>query len=73
MACIRWLLPLDGGIKGPVKILQRFVIAEARGFGALSDEPFLTDVEFILEGQFQELFMGELVCAGFLEAQFQAG
>jgi hypothetical protein len=67
------LLALDGWIEGPVEIFQGFVIPEARGLGALIDEPLLAHVEFILEDQFQELFMGQLMGSGFLQAQFQAG
>ena len=67
------LLPLDGGIKGPVEILQRLVIAEACGFGALIDDTLLADIEFILEEQFQKLFMRQLMRLGFVQAQFQAG
>ena len=67
------LLALDGGIKSPIEVFQGFVIAEARGFGAFLNDPLLADVEFILEDQFQELFMGQLMSVGFLQAQFQAG
>jgi hypothetical protein len=67
------LLALDGRIKGPVEVLQRFVVAEAGGFLAFVDHPLMADVDFILEDQFQELFVGQLMDAGFLQAKFQAG
>ena len=49
------------------------MIPEARGFGAFINDPLLADVELILEDQFQELFMGQLMSSGFFQAQFQAG
>jgi len=67
------LLPFDGGIEGPVEVLEGFLIAESGGFGAFGDQALLADVEFVLKDQFQELFMGQLMGAGFLQTQLQAG
>ena len=60
------LLPFDGWIEVPVEVLQRFLIAKTSGFPAFINEPLLPDVEFILEDQFQELFVGQLMDASFL-------
>lgn len=51
------LLPFDGWIEGPVEVLQGFLIAKTGGFLAFINEPLLPDVEFILEDEFQELFV----------------
>lgn len=67
------LLSFDGGIECPIEVLQGLLIPEASGFGAFGDQALMADVDFILEDQFQELFMGQLMGAGFLQTQFQAG
>jgi len=68
-----YLLPFDRRVESPVEVLQRFVVAETGGFLAFVDQPLMADVDFILEDQFQELFVGQLMDAGFLQAKFQAG
>lgn len=67
------LLAFDGRIEGPVKVFEGFGIAEGGGFGPFGDQTLMPDVEFILKDQFEELFMGQLMGAGFLQAQLQAG
>src|SRR5207249_9903155 len=57
------------GIKAPVKVLQRFEAVTVRGFGAAAERALLAQVEFVLEQDFQELFVAQAVGGGLLQAQ----
>ena len=59
----------DGGIEAPVKVLQRFEAVKVSGLGAAAEQAFLAHVEFVLEQDFQELFVAQAVGRGFLQAQ----
>jgi len=63
----------DGGIKTPVEVLQRPQFPELSGFGATFDLALLTHVQFVLQEEFEELSMGQLMGLGLLEAHFQTG
>ena len=62
----------DGGVEGEVEVLEAGVAAEGGGFGAAQDLALLSDVDFVLEEEFQELGVGEVVALGFLEAHVEA-
>ena len=47
------------------------MIAEAGGLGAARNLALGAHVEFVLEDEFEELLVGEVVTAGFLEAHFE--
>ena len=66
-------LALDGGIEVPIKILQGLTVSEAGFLAPFLDESLTACVEFILEDQLQELFMGDGVGGCLLEAQLQTG
>ncbi len=67
-------LAFDGRIEGPVKVLEGFVgIAEAGRALAFFDQALLTHVELVLEDQFQELLVRQLMSPGLLQAQFETG
>ena len=63
----------DGRIEAPVEILEGPQLVELSGLGAPFDEALLAHVEFVLQEQFEELRVGELMGGRFLEPQFQAG
>src|SRR5437870_11339946 len=67
------LLAFDRAIKVPLKIFQRFGVAEAGQFLPSLDRALLAHVEFVLKDQLQKLSMRQLVRLGFLQSQFQAG
>ena len=67
------LLAFDRGIKTPIKIFQRFGVAEAGQFSASLDSALLAHVEFVLKDQLQKLSVRQLMRLGFLQPQLQAG
>ena len=62
---------VDGRIKTPVEVFQRFEAAEISGLGAAFHQPLLADIDFVLADQFQELGMAKPVGDGFLQAHVQ--
>src|SRR5437660_6363495 len=60
-----WLRLMEG-LKAPIKILQRFEVAKAGGLLAPFQKPLLAHVQFVLQEQFQELNVRQLMGAGFL-------
>jgi hypothetical protein len=67
------LLAFDRGIKGPVEVFESSLIPETGPVFAFLNQALVTDVEFVLKDQFEELIMGQLMGLGLLQAQFQAG
>ena len=66
------LRAFDGGIELPIELLQGFEFAEGGALFASLDLTLRTDIEFILEDQFQELVMGQLMGSGFLDSSLPA-
>ena len=62
---------MDGWIKTPIEVFQRFQATEVSGLGAAFDQPLLADVDFVLADQFQELGMAQPVGDRFLQAHVQ--
>ena len=62
----------DGGVEGEVEVFQAAGAAEGGGFGAAQDLALLADVDFVLEDEFQEVGVGQVVALGFLEAHVEA-
>jgi len=65
------LLPLDRRIELPVEVFERAHLAEAGGFHTPLNQPVLPDRQFILQDQFQELGVGEVVAGGLLQPDLQ--
>jgi len=65
-AQVKNLASLNGGVEAPIKILQRFEVAKAGGLLAPFQKPLLAHVQFVLQEQFQELNVRQLMGAGFL-------
>src|SRR5579862_2338977 len=65
------LFAVNGGVKMPVEVFQRFEGAKVGGFGAPGQHALVADVEFILKDEFEELAMAEAAGRGFLQAQVQ--
>jgi hypothetical protein len=65
------LRALDRGIEREVEFVQRLQLSELSRFDAAVDLPLLADQQFILNDQFQELGMAELVPSRFLESHVQ--
>lgn len=64
---------VDGGVEGEVEVLEGALFTEGGGFGAPGDGALLADVEFVGEEGGQEFLVGEVVAAGFLEAELKGG
>jgi hypothetical protein len=62
----------DGWVEGEVEVFQAAGAAEGGGFGAAQDLALLADVDFVLEDEFQEVGVGQVVALGFLEAHVEA-
>src|SRR5512135_131648 len=67
------LAAFDGRVEAPVKIFQWLQVAEGGGLFAPLQQALSPDVEFVLQEQFQELSVRQLVGGGFLHPQVQAG
>ncbi len=67
------VFPRYGAVKSPVKVLQRFEFGELRRAGAQLDALLVTQIDLVLQNQFQELPMAEPVGARLLESEFQRG
>jgi len=63
--------PLDGRIKLPIEVFQRFELPELRCLSAACQPALVAHVEFVLHEQFQKLGMAEAIGCGFLQAHFQ--
>ena len=61
-------LALDGGVEAPVEVVQGLPLAKAGGLEPARDQALASDVEFILEDEFQEFLGREGIAAGFLQA-----
>jgi hypothetical protein len=61
----------DGGVEAEVEVFEGFLVAEVGGFFSPVDLALSAHEEFVLEDQFKELLVGELVGGGFLEADFE--
>ena len=62
------LFAVDAGVETEVEAVEGAEFTEVGGFGAALDHALLTHVEFVLEGEFEELKGVEVVASGFLEA-----
>lgn len=62
----------DGGVEGEVEVFEAGGAAEGGGFGAAQDLALLADVDFVLEDEFEELGVWQVVALGFLEAHVEA-
>ena len=65
------LLLVDGEVEAPVKIVQRFQVAEVRQLGVPFHQALLADVEFVLTDEFEELGVAETIGGGFLQAHVE--
>ena len=63
------LLAIDAFIEAKIKAIECAFIAEGGAFCASFDGSLLTDIEFVLKDEFEELFMCEVVADGFLKPQ----
>ena len=61
----------NSGVKAPVEVLQAFWVPEGSRLGASPELSLVTDVEFVLENEFEELGVGELVGGSFLQSGWQ--
>ena len=66
------LLLLDRRVEGPVEVVQGFQLAEASGLDAPVQLPLAAHDQFVLQDQFQELGVVEMVAGRFLQAHVQA-
>ena len=64
---------MDGWVEAEVKGVQCAPVTEVGCFGAPGYHALFTYVEFVLQEQFKELQVIEVIAAGFLQAYFQAG
>ena len=64
---------VDGAVEGVVEVFQGFLIAEVGLFQAALELTLAAHMEFVLEEEFEELQVVELVTAGFLEALLKGG
>ena len=62
---------LDRGIKTPIEFFQTLQLAKRRRFDTPGELTILADQHFILQNQFQELDVRQVVAAGFLQTNFQ--
>ena len=65
------LLAVDAFIEAKIKAIECAFIAEGGAFGASFDGALFTDIEFVLQDQFEELFVCEVVADGFLKPQVE--
>ena len=65
------LFAIDGGVKLPVELFQRFQVAKVSRFGAAFEHPFLAHGQFILKDEFQEVRVAQPVRRRFLEPDWQ--
>lgn len=61
----------DAGLEAEVEALEAAGLAEAGLLAAAMKGAAVADVEFVLEEQFEELGVGELMGGGFVEAEFE--
>ena len=61
----------NSGVKAPVEVLQTFRMPEGSRLGASPELSLVTDVEFVLKDEFEELGVGELVGGSFLQPGWQ--
>jgi hypothetical protein len=57
----------NSGVKTSVEVLQTFRMTEGSRLGASPELSLVTDVELILEDEFEELGVGELIGDSFLQ------
>jgi len=67
------LLAVDAFVEAKIKAFECALITEGGAFGASFDGALLTDVEFVLKDEFEELFVCEVVADGFLKPHVEAG
>ena len=67
------LLAVDALIEAKIKALECAFIAKGGAFGAPLDGALFADIEFVLEDQFEELFVREVVADRLLKPQVEAG
>ena len=65
------LLAGDGRIERPVELVESLQFAEGGRLHAASDLPFFADEQLVLQDQFQELGMAQLMPEGFLEPDIE--
>ena len=65
------LLLVDRWIEREVKVLERLELAKGSRLDPPADEPIRTHDQFVLQDQFQELGMGQLVAGCFSEPNLQ--
>lgn len=68
---IQNVFAVNGRIEAPVEVFQRFQTPEISGLGATFHQPLLTDIDFVLADQFQELGMAQPVGDCFLQAHVE--
>jgi len=61
----------DAGLEAEVEGLEAALFAEAGLLAASMEGAAVADVKFVLEEEFEELGVGELMGRGFVEAQFE--
>jgi len=62
------LLTGDRRIERPIEVIERLDLTEAGGLHATFDLTLLTDQEFVLQHELQELNVTELMAGGFLQS-----
>jgi hypothetical protein len=63
---------IDRGVEAEVEAVEGAFFTEGGGFVATGDHALMSDIEFVLEEEFEELFVGEVVASGFLQAQVES-
>src|SRR4030042_1534348 len=61
----------EGGVELPVEVFEGFGLSEARRLETPLDQPLISQGEFILEQEVQELLVGELIRPGLLKSDIQ--
>lgn len=56
------------GIEGEVEIFKGSQLAEGGGFGAPGDAALTSDVEFVIEDEFEEFVVRQIMAFGFFKA-----
>ena len=67
------LLAVDGGVEAEVEAVEGALLSECSGLVSPRDHALLAHVQFVLQEQFKELSVCQIVASGFLQAQVEAG
>jgi len=73
VACgqVKYLFAVDGRIKTPIKVFERFEATKVSGLGASFHQPLLAHINLILADEFQELGVTKPVGNCFLQSHVQ--